>query len=181
MCSEDRLKSAVLKGAHPLALKSVTAITTLADDSRWCESSPEQCTYLVTWMGRGERHFPLIRNGESKSCFLPTSSFNRYSQKPNWCQALCWALCGQEGEWGEAMRNQSEMQDPVSVQEQVRPRAGTAFHTWALWDPSQKGAKHTHPMLPPPLTCPPGDNIPFLPSWVLPSGLQAFLQGNHYY
>lgn len=89
MCSEDCLKSAVLQEAHHLALKPVTAITTLADDSWCCESSPEPCTYLVTWMGRRERHFPLIRNGESKSCFLPTSSFNRYSQKPNWCQALC--------------------------------------------------------------------------------------------
>lgn len=33
ICSEDCFKAAMLKKAHHLALKHVTAITTLADDS----------------------------------------------------------------------------------------------------------------------------------------------------
>lgn len=167
----------MLKKAHHLALKHVTAITTLADDSWQYESSPEKFTYLVTWMGRGERHFPLIRNGESKSCFLPTCSFNRYSQKPNWCQALCWALCGQEGGWGEATKNQSKIEEPVSAPEQkMKGRCSPESELPSTHRLSGRRLKHTHPTPPPDpevtsesclFTCPPGDNIHFLQSWLL--------------
>lgn len=66
----------------PLGLKSC--------HSRYCfswwfmrtESSSEQYVHLVMCRGKGERYFPLIRNGASPNCSLPRYSFNWYSQEP---------------------------------------------------------------------------------------------------